>query len=158
MFDDSTSRYPSGFDVEWIAIDCRGRIAVFTTGAAGPVPRVLLASAWVLDRISDAVSAMPECTDSVLLARAPSPESFESFARRGFFSYDWADVHRTHGRSGLYEVQARPQSPVTYDELAWPEELRPLLQHVTSPSLDFDQPTLDVRELDCEFDPRFGAV
>jgi hypothetical protein len=150
--------YPSGWDVEWVAVDRRGYVAVFTTGAAGPVPRAYLEAGDLLERVSDAVSAMPEYTRGVVVAPVPSPESFESFARRGFFSFDWADVHRTRDKSGLYELQARPQSPMRFDEAAWPAEVRQVLNRLASASLDFEQLIVDVRGLDCEFDPREAAV
>jgi hypothetical protein len=96
---------------------------------------------------------MPERTDSLLLVPLPRPDDFEAFARRGFFAFDWRDVHRTTDRSQLYEIQARPARAIDFDEADWPAELRPVLRTIRSPSLDFDQPTVDVSEFDCEQRP-----
>lgn len=153
MIDHPVGSYPSGWDVEWVAVDRRGRVGVFTTGAAGPIPRAYLDPPGLVDRVREAVWDMPERTESILLVSLPRPDDYEAFARRGFFAFDWRDVHRTRERSGLYEIQARPASPAEFDEAAWPEELRPVLRRLRSASLDFEQPAVDVSDFDCESGP-----
>ncbi|HWJ10177.1 MAG TPA: hypothetical protein VNS46_12425 [Nocardioides sp.] len=149
MSDESVVGYPSEWDVEWVAIDSVGRVGVFTTGGAGPIPRAYLERAELRGEIRAAVWAMPERTESVLLVRMPRPDDYEAFARRGFFAFDWRDVHRVSARSGRYEIQARPRAPAEFDEAEWPAELRPVLRRLRDPSLDFEQPTVDVSALDC---------
>lgn len=154
MLDHAAGAYPSGWDVEWVAVDRRGRVGVFTTGAVGPVPRGYLDPQSALDRIREAVWEMPERTGSALLVQLPRPDDYEALARRGLFAYDWCDVHRTSGKSGLYELQARPVVPICYEELEWPAELRPLLGRLRSAALDFERQTaVDVREFDCVWGP-----
>jgi hypothetical protein len=154
MTDIVVDGYPSEWDVEWVAVDRRNRVGVFTTGGAGPIPRGYLASSTVIARIRDAVWAIPERTESVLLAAVPRPDDFEAFARRGFFAFDWADVGRVDGRSGLYECQARPAMPVEFDAAEWPAEVRDILRQSRSESLDFEQGAVDVRALDCVTAPK----
>jgi hypothetical protein len=151
--DDSTGGYPSGWDVEWVAVDRRGRVGVFTTGGAGPIPRAYLASPAFLQCVRDAVWDAPERTESFLLVQLPRPDDYVAFARRGFFAFDWADTGRTSGRSGLYELQARPAVAVDVGEVAWPVELQPILRRIQSDTLDFEQVAADVSELDCEQGP-----
>jgi hypothetical protein len=143
--------YPSGLDVEWIAVDREGRVGVFTTAGAGPVPRAYLESGTLLDGIRDFIRSLPEITHYDLFAVCPKPDDFIAFARRGLYSFDWADVHRTTAdATQLYEVQARPVIPATVDALTWPASLRRLLDAVTSPDLDFDHAAVDVASaFDC---------
>ena len=153
MPNDAAVPYPSEWDPEWVAIDRYGRIGVFTTGGAGPVPRAYLKTPGLLEAVGKAVWDMPERTESLLLAQMPRPDDYEAFARRGLFAFDWRDVHRTTNRSKLYEIQARPAAPIAFDEAEWPAELRPLLGTLRSASLDFEQSTVDVGEFDCEQRP-----
>ena len=143
MPEDAVERYPWGIDVEWVAIDGRGRVGVFTTAGMGPIPSAYLDAPGALDLCFDAIRALPERTESILFAQVPRPDDFVAFARRGCFSFDWED--------GRYELQARPQAPMTFDAAEWPEVLRPILLRATSPSLDFEQgQTADVTALGCE--------
>lgn len=101
-------KYPSGLDVEWIAVDCKGRVAVFTTAGTGPIPKACLTEAEVLDQVWDAVRSLPEVTEQELIVTVPRPDDFIAFAKRGLFSFDWAEFQETP----QYEVQARPKTPL----------------------------------------------
>jgi hypothetical protein len=153
MSTEAAGSYPSELDVEWVAVDRVGRVAVFTTGGVGPIPRVYLDQPGILDCTREAVWAALERTESVLLVSLPRPDDYEAFARRGFFAFDWCDVHRTTGRSGLYEIQARPVAPAAFVEAAWPAELSVILVRLRNPLLDFAQPSVDVSVLDCVYGP-----
>jgi hypothetical protein len=78
-----------------------------------------------LESVHKAIWDMPERTESHLLVQHVRPDDYEALARRGFFAFDWADVHRTVGRSGLYEIQARPAEPASFDDALWPASGRP---------------------------------
>ena len=151
--------YPARVDIEWVAVDRKGRLAVFTTGGAGPIARAYLRVEAAFDRVSAAVRAMPESTDYELVMEVPRPDDFIAFARRGFFSYDWTDVHRITGpKTGRYEMQARPRVPARMTPTAWPPDLRGLLSTLASSELDFDKPTLDVfTALECVAQPALAA-
>jgi len=154
MSGDAAGEYPSGSDVEWVAVDRAGRVGVFTTGGTGPIPRAYLQSQGAFELIHDALWAMPERTQSEMLVHVPRPDDFEAFARRGFFAFDWADVSRVSEASGLYEAQARPAVAVEFDELEWPEEVRQIVRRLRSQTLDFEHATVDVREFDCAQEPQ----
>jgi hypothetical protein len=152
--------YPSGLDVEWIAVDCKGRVGVFTTAGAGPVPHAYLESGSLLDETWDFIRSLPEVTNHHLSAVCPRPDDFIAFARRGLYSLDWAEVHRTTAESTrLYEIQARPVIPATVEALTWPASLHRLLDAVTSPALDFDDDAaVDVASaLDCATEVATGT-
>ena len=147
--------YPSGLDVEWIAVDRKGRVGVFTTAGTGPIPKAYLTEAGVLDQIWDAIRSLPEVTDYELVVSVPRPDDFIAFAKRGLFSFDWANVHRTkRHETQRYEIQARPRTLLTSDAISWPQELRGLFPQVTSSVLNFDDAAIDVMSsLECAVDP-----
>src|SRR5574339_429083 len=100
--------YPSGFDLEWIAVDRKGRVGVFTTAGSGPIAKACLTAADVPDQIWAAIQSLPEVTECELVCSVPRPDDFIAFAKRGLFSFDWAEFQETP----QYEVQARPRTPL----------------------------------------------
>ena len=121
-----------GLDIAWIATDSIGQVALFTTGGTGQIPATALASAESAEQ--DVLSIQETC-DSQLLVSVPRPDSFIDFARRGFFSYDWTDVHRNSSQEiAAYELQAKPTCPLHVSAL--PAELQAfaastVFRHVT---------------------------
>ena len=104
-----------GIDAAWIAIDSRGQVALFTTGGEGHVPESALPST---ENAESEVLALPEICGWDLLVNLPRPDDFVAFASRGFFAYDWSDVHSSKKKSlGKYELQARPSQPLTLTDL-----------------------------------------
>ena len=81
--------YPSGLDVEWIAVDRKGRVGVFTTAGTGPIAKACLSKPEVLDQIWDAIRLLPEVTRYELVVTVPRPDDFIAFAKRGLFAFDW---------------------------------------------------------------------
>lgn len=151
-------QYPSHLDVTWVAVDRLGRIGVFTTGGQGPIPRVYLRDEGMVDRLFDAIDALPLVSKQLLLSDVPRPDAFIGFARRGLFSFDWADVHRTQGLVHAYEIQARPVSPVIVSTAGLTSSVVDSLGRVTSGLLDFDDPTVDVGvALECAAQPAVAA-
>ncbi|MFJ3049839.1 hypothetical protein [Pseudomonas nitroreducens] len=109
-----------GLDVAWMAVDALGHVAIFTSGGVGAVPSTAVAS---IDITEPELDSLPETSGFDLLVNLPRPDDFVRFAKRGFFAYDWSDVHRvTRRRIGGYELQARPLRPLTLSEL--PASLR----------------------------------
>ncbi len=145
-----SARYPFGDDVEWVAVDRYGRVGIFTTGGVGPIPRAYLRAPELLQQLSEALWQLPERTEASLLTKVLRPDDFVAFARRGLFAFDWADVHRVTGRSGRYEIQARPLVPLSAATVVWPELIAALVEATRNGDLDFDQRLLDVAVLDCE--------
>ncbi|PTN53410.1 hypothetical protein C9J98_15915 [Stenotrophomonas panacihumi] len=110
----------AGLDVAWMAVDASGQLAVFTTGGEGPLPATAFAS---VDLVGPAIESLPESCGYHLVADVSRPDDFVAFAKRGFFAYDWPDVHRSaFGALRCYELQARPLRPATLMDL--PAEMR----------------------------------
>jgi len=104
-----------GIDAAWIAIDSRGQVAMFTTGGEGPVPESAIPST---EDAESEVLALPEICGCDLLVNLPRPDEYVAFASRGFFAYDWSDVHSSKKHAlGGYELQARPSRPLTLTDL-----------------------------------------
>lgn len=110
----------AGLDVAWMAVDASGQVAVFTTGGEGPLPDTAFKS---VDVVGLAIESLPETCGYHLVADVSRPDDFMAFAKRGFFAYDWSDVHRSaSGELRCYELQARPLRPATLLDL--PAEMR----------------------------------
>jgi hypothetical protein len=60
-------------------------------------------------------------SDVDLVTSMSGANAFVEFAKRGFFAYDWSDVHRaTHQALMGYELQYRPLNPVIGDHVSKP--------------------------------------
>jgi hypothetical protein len=113
--------YPEGIDCCWLASDRIGQLGAFLTGGSGPIPAQLLLPPYLLDDIEETILALPKASDIDLRVRVPRPDRFVALAERGFFVYDWSDVHRTEQYIDEYELMALPYRPLTLDLL--PESL-----------------------------------
>ena len=113
--------YPEGVDCYWLASDRIGQLGVFVTGGSGPIPAQALLLTYPLDQIEEMILALSKASDIDLRVRVPRPDRFVALAERGFFVYDWSDVHRTEQYIDEYELMALPYRPLTLDLL--PESL-----------------------------------
>jgi hypothetical protein len=109
--------YPEGLDCCWLASDRIGQLGVFMTGGSGPIPALALLPPYPLDEIEETILALPKASDIDLRVRVPRPDGFVALAERGFFVYDWSDVHRTEQYIDEYELMALPYRPLTLDLL-----------------------------------------
>ena len=111
---------PEGFDIFWIASDSLQQVGMFATGSAGPIP--LTARPWIHD-VEEQVLMLPVVCAVELKIPYPRPDDFVAMAERGFFSFDWTDVHKTFIQAtSMYEMVCRPARPLTVDQL--PPSLR----------------------------------
>ena len=88
---------------------------------------------------------MPKRTGATMLVSYPRPDSFIHFAERGFFAYDWVDIHRTTANRGhCYEMVSKPDVPIHILEL--PMEFQTQLWTLTLTELRFGQcPAIDIQ-------------
>jgi hypothetical protein len=122
-----------GFDVGWIATDAIGQVAIFTTAGLGPIPDSAIPS---VEYSEEWVRSLPEVSDANLVTSMSGANAFVAFATRGFFAYDWSDVHRAaHQALNGYELQYRPLSPLTLYDL--PAPLRALAELTLLSSVTF---------------------
>ena len=109
--------YPDGIDALWLASDQAGHLGAFVTGGRGPIPAQALLETYPLDTIEDQVLRLPKASDIDLRIRDPRPDRFVALAERGFFVFDWSDVHRTEAYIDEYELIALPYRPLTLEQL-----------------------------------------
>lgn len=112
--------YPDGVDCVWFASDHDGHLGVFVTGGVGPIPLHWLNDDGV--QIEDAealICELPIVSAARMLISIKRPDDFLELASRGFFVYDWRDVHRSSGElHNAYEAVAIPITPITIDRLS----------------------------------------
>lgn len=113
--------YPQGIECSWLASDRDGHLGVFVTSGRGPVPAQVLLETYPLADIEERILALPKASDIDLRVRMPQPGRLVALAERGFFVYDWSDVHRTEAYIDEYELMALPYRPLTLDLL--PDDL-----------------------------------
>lgn len=137
-------------DWAWLAVDAAGHLALFTTAGSGPVPSVVLDQSDLVLTAETLIAKLPILGKSELHVQLPRPDDFVAFARRGFFAYDWSDVHRTIGKIGNYELMATPTTPRLASQLIDP--LSSIAKLVVFDSLMFpDHPIIAVdRLISCE--------
>ncbi len=137
-------------DYEWYGCDEAGEVAVFTSAGIGPIPVGVLASRAVADSLAEMVWKLPERGGATMLVSLPRPDDYVHFASRGFFAYDWQDVHHTKFKSRRYEMMSRPERPIQVSEL--PGEFQALVRSVVFSGLRFaESGKVDVRDyFECE--------
>jgi hypothetical protein len=109
--------FPHGRDYAWLGIDSAGHVGIFTNAGEGPIPTAVLCDRAKADLAEAFVRGLPERGGCKMIVSLPRPDDFIAFARRGLFAYDWQDAHRTSNRVHCYELLARPDNPVSVDEL-----------------------------------------
>lgn len=134
-----TLKYPDGIDCVWIASDQHGHLGAFVTAGIGPIPISILSDETIsIDEVESAICDLPLISDAYLLVQMKRPDDFIAMAQRGFFVYDWRDVHRTTDEStSLYELISRPQTPINLGSL--PKQLREIAAKASLGNLDFNQ-------------------
>jgi hypothetical protein len=79
--------------------------------------------------------------------QVPRPDDFIDMAERGFFVYDWYDIHRTQSdRTNLYELMATPNTPIQLNVLS--NQLADLATKIKFTNVSFTNSlTLDAKKL-----------
>lgn len=114
---------PTQIDCAWLTTDADGRLAAMITAGEGPVPAAVLESGIDVIGIEGRLLNLPVVGDAMAVADVPNPSSFVDLSRRGFFVYDWTDVHRPRAQAlGAYELVASPSIFIKREDL--PADLR----------------------------------
>lgn len=123
--------YPTQIDCTWLTTDADGRLAAMITAGEGPIPAAVLESGIDVVGIEGRLLDLPVVGDAIAVADAPNPSSFVDLSRRGFFVYDWTDVHRPRAEaSGAYELVASPSVVINRGDL--PASLHEFLSIIMS--------------------------
>lgn len=133
----------TGIDCVWIASDSVGQIAALVTAGVGPVPAGVLGGTVDLFDIEDRLLELPVVGDGSGVAGNGDISSFLDLARRGFFVFDWMDVHRIARDSvHAYGLIAAPTVPASITAL--PTDLRALARRQRLPATFGNRLTIDM--------------
>ncbi|MCA1196397.1 hypothetical protein K9B35_00310 [Sphingomonas sp. R647] len=123
--------YPTQIDCAWLATDACGRLAAMITAGEGPIPAAVLESRIDVTDIEGKLLDLPIMGDAMDVANVPNPSSFIDLSRRGFYVYDWTDVHRPSSQAlGAYELVASPSVSIRLEDL--PADLQELPSRIKS--------------------------
>lgn len=111
----------SGLELDWLACDADGFVALFSSAGFGPVPEDVPAMVDAVDAVLGRMKALPAMGDA-----DGGGDDWATAAQRGFFAFDWA--HR-HDR---YEIEASPTQPIRLDEIQ-DEAIRQMVSRVRIP-------------------------
>jgi hypothetical protein len=141
-------KYPVQLDCVWVASDRNGHVAAFVTAGVGPIPEPVLDNTEppFVEDIERSILELPTVSSGRLLISVSRPDSFVKIAERGFFVYDWSDVHRTTASwIDAYEPMASPLTPMLVGAL--PEMLRSIAVRVQFSAAAFnDGKNLNVKD------------
>jgi hypothetical protein len=101
-------------DLAWFGVDNLGHAAAFITAGTGPIPASLLDQADLdLPSLEQIANQLPKIGAAHLVERSGNMSSFVALAERGFFVFDWADVHRLKiEHINAYERVCTPATPL----------------------------------------------
>jgi hypothetical protein len=97
-----------GFELDWLASDADGHVAMFSTAGGGYAPEAFLRDTDAHDAAIDAILAAPASTTARFAPELPAGlrNTWREIAERGVFAFD-SDAH---GRP--YRLVAVPEAPV----------------------------------------------
>lgn len=115
----------SNIELDWLACDADGFVALFSSAGFGPVPEELPAMVEAIDAALDRIKALPLTGDEAS-ADTTDPDEWTAAAQRGFFAFDWAHDH------DRYEIEALPKRPLRLDQIQ-DEVIREIVSRVRIP-------------------------
>jgi hypothetical protein len=105
-----------GLELDWLGVDRRGHIGLFSSGGYGPIPKAVADHLTEVEAALDRLNLLP-----VLGSCAESPQgnwdysSWIEPARRGIFGFDWGP-----SRNPPYARLTVPSAPVSVNDIADP--------------------------------------
>jgi hypothetical protein len=111
--------YPDGIDCFWIGSDSIGNVGVFIIAGMAPVPSQVLSAEY-----GDMLELEEQLLQLPIISEVQHPGEDRSFsdlpelAERGFFIFDWSDIHRARSEKIRgYERMTAPTRPLNVNEL-----------------------------------------
>lgn len=111
--------YPMGFECIWLATDAAGQVAVFITAGEGPIPKAFLdRDPDIFYELEEEIVSLKVMASVDLEISVELPDELIQYAERGFFVYDWQDIHKTYrDASKSYQLVAVPSNPIISEDL-----------------------------------------
>lgn len=109
--------YPDGIDCMWIAVDQVGMLGAFMSAGGGDIPTNAIQSTIILlEELEEKILQFPISSLVDLKIHLPRSDDFIALSERGFFVYDWSDVHHSKYSNG-YELISVPRTPTYLKQL-----------------------------------------
>ena len=115
-----------GIEFDWLGVDRRGQVAVFTTSGYGAVPVDVNVHVNDVDRAIDHLHRMPVIGGAdhiVVPASHGNYADWYTYSAQGFYAYDWDLWH------GPYLRLAAPTVPLAFSKL--PGDMQPIARYAT---------------------------
>ena len=110
--------YSQEFD--WLAIDNKGHLGIFTATMNAPIPDKVKSSFENYEELRRRIELTTKTTSAIVETREKGDfDDWIAYADKGFFAFDFQDIHRTE-KKNQYDLIARPARPLTVDELHLP--------------------------------------
>jgi len=139
--------YPDA-DLAWVAADFAGQVGVFITAGIAPIAlSALQAEAGSVSALEELILLLPKRCGASQAGAEPWPKTVVALAERGFFLYDWQDIHKAaSAKTKMYELMYRPLHPALVDEFEGP--LAAALNQTRIPGVKFgEQSKFDIQLL-----------
>jgi hypothetical protein len=96
-----------GIEFDWLGVDHRGHVAVFTTSGYGPVPENVNLHLNDVDRAIEHLRRLPVTGEADQIIRPASDASYadwHKYSAQGFYAYDWNMWHGPYIRLSVPTV------------------------------------------------------
>jgi hypothetical protein len=135
---DNQERRAYSQELDWLAVDNKGQLGVFTAVMDAPIPDKVKSSFENYLDLRERIELTLKTTSAIVTTREKGDFSeWISYADKGFFAFDFQDVHRTD-KKNQYDLIARPARPLTIDQLHLPSLLADSLAKVDCDFSDGD--------------------
>lgn len=132
-------------ELDWLAVDNKGQLGIFAASMNAPIPEKVKSSFENYEKLRQRIDLVPKATISILVTPAKGDFSnWIRFAEKGFFAFDFQDVHRTE-KKNQYDLIAKPARPLIIDELHLPSMIADSLAKLDCDFADGDVATDKVR-------------
>jgi hypothetical protein len=122
-----------GIEFDWLGVDQRGHVAIFTTAGYGAVPENANLHLNDVDRAIEHLRSLPLIGGADQIVKPSSDGDYadwHTYSARGFYAYDWHVWH------GPYIRLSVPTVPIAIGSL--PSDMQAVAHYVTF-ELDFAQ-------------------
>jgi hypothetical protein len=110
-------------ELDWLAVDNKGQLGIFTAVMNAPIPDKVKSSFENYKDLRQRIELTPKTTEAIVVTREKGDFSdWTAYADKGFFAFDFQDIHRTD-KKNQYDLIAKPARPLTIDKLQLPSLL-----------------------------------
>jgi hypothetical protein len=96
-----------GIEFDWLGVDQRGHVAVFTTAGYGPLPKDVNLHLNDVDDAIDQLDRLPVIGEADQIVKPASDGNYSdwyTYSAQGFYAYDWDDSHGPYLRLSVPTV------------------------------------------------------